>query len=136
MTPAGSKARRATTPRFPATMQKNERLLPTMPNTDEQTPSPKRANAFDIRTGMAVFGADGQKLGTVMDIAGFGSTKIQSVDEHGTSELVTQAKTVGGYFNLDRREVEGIRAAPPLCVPFHGIQDVVPGRGVLLNDTI
>lgn len=98
--------------------------------------SQPKTECFDIESDMAVYTADGEKIGTVMQIAGFGSTKIRRAGDHGTAELVIQAKTGSGYFNIDRTEVQGIRAAAPLCVPFRGIQDVVPERGVILNDTI
>lgn len=48
---------------------------------------------------------------------------------------MTQAKTSSGYFKVDRQRAQGMRGKA-LCVPFHGIQDVVPGHGAILNDTI
>ncbi|HLJ69215.1 MAG TPA: hypothetical protein VKX16_17815 [Chloroflexota bacterium] len=101
-----------------------------------QTSAPQGTETFDIETGMAVYDPDGKKIGTVMEIAGFGATRIPRAGDRTIAELVIQAKTGSGYFNLDRREVLGTRESTPLCVPFHGIRDVVPGHGVILNDTI
>src|SRR5579864_2739629 len=98
--------------------------------------TPQSTDAFDIQSGMAVYTVDGEKIGTVTEIAGFGSTKIREDGERGTAGLVTQAKTGSGYFKVDRTEVQGLRAVAPLCVPFHGIRDVVPDHGVMLNDTV
>lgn len=99
-----------------------------------QTSAPQES--FDIQTGMAVYAADGQKIGSVMDIVGFGTTKISRAGEHGSGESVIQAKTGSGYFNVDRTEIHSTRSSIPLCVPFRGIQDVVAGHGVTLNSTI
>jgi hypothetical protein len=92
-------------------------------------------DTFDIRTGMAVYGSDGQKIGSVADIAGFGAARIPGVSALGVAELVIQAKTGSGYFNVDRKDAPSA-ATGPLCIPFHGIKDVVPDHGVVLNDTI
>jgi hypothetical protein len=100
------------------------------------TSTPQDTDVFDIESGMVVFASDGEKIGTVMNIAGFGSTKIRRAGAAETVELVTEAKSGGGYFNVDRRGVQGVPDVAPLCVPFHGIQEVVAGRGVILNDTI
>lgn len=98
--------------------------------------APENTDNFDIQAGMAVYTADGLKFGSVMNIAGFGSTRIPKAGEHDTAEFVIQAKTSSGYFNVDRRDVQDITPTPPLCMPFYGIQEVVPGHGVILNDSI
>jgi hypothetical protein len=94
-----------------------------------------KPETFDIETGMAVYGANGEKIGRVAEIAGFGSTRIAGRPDDGATELVIQAKTGSGYFNVDRREVSGADVGS-LCVPFRGIAEVVPDHGVTLNDTI
>jgi hypothetical protein len=90
---------------------------------------------FDIETGMDVHAADGQKIGRVAEIAGFGATRIPRIPDQGTGELVIQAKTGSGYFNVDGWNVQG-REAARLVVPFRGIHDIAPGRGVTLTATI
>jgi hypothetical protein len=85
--------------------------------------------SFDIEVGMAVLGASGQTIGSVTEIAGFGSTRVDHAsDLHATK--VTQAQTGTGYIKVARSGSED------LYVPFRGIRDVVPDHGVTLNDTI
>jgi len=101
-----------------------------------QTYTPQTTDTFDLQTGMDVYTADGQKMGSVMDIAGFGSTTVRKSDKHDAGELVIQAKTGTGYFNVGPGDGQGLQAAAPLRVPFYGIEDVVLGHGVTLNGTI
>lgn len=96
----------------------------------------EKNDTFDLQTGMAVYTADGQKFGTVSTIAGFGSTRLPRPTEHDSAEFVIQAKTSSGYFNVDREGVPNMPGAVPLCVPFHGIEEVRPDYGVILNTTI
>jgi len=98
--------------------------------------APENTDGFDIQTGMAVYTTSGEKIGTVLNIAGFGTTKIAGAGEQGTAEPVIQAKTGSGYFHVDRREAQGLRTAAPLFVPFHGIKAGVIGHGGVGKDTI
>ena len=84
---------------------------------------------FDIDTGMAVFGANEQLIGIVAEIAGFGSTRI-SPASGSTGLPVTEAQSGTGYLRVKRGDGED------LYVPFHGIQEVVPGHGVTLTPTM
>lgn len=81
---------------------------------------------FDIETGMAVFGANGQIIGAVTEIAGFGSTRI-SPPAGSTVAQVTQAQSGTGYLKVERPGRKDV------YVPFHGIDEVIPGRGVSLT---
>src|SRR5947209_20496438 len=96
----------------------------------------QNTDTFDIQSGMDVYTTNGEKVGSVMDIAGFGTTMIRRAGAPETAELVIEAKSGGGYFNVDRRAVQGVRDVAPLCVPFRGVQEVVAGRGVILDDTL
>jgi len=84
---------------------------------------------FDIETGMAVYGAHGQLIGTVTEIAGFGSTRIDHASDS-TGAQVTQAQSGTGYLRVERPGRED------LYVPFHGIKEVIPGHGVNLSATM
>lgn len=103
---------------------------------DNERSAPENTDAFDIQTGMAVYDSNHQKIGSIIEIAGFGGVKVPKPGEEASGKLVVQAKTASGSFYVDRTAVEGVRAATPLCVPFHGIGEVTPGHGVTLNDTI
>ena len=85
--------------------------------------------AFDIETGMAVYGGNGQIIGTVTEIAGFGSTRIAPATGSADAR-VTQAQSGTGYLKVERPDREN------LYVPFHGIDEVIPGRGVTLLATM
>ena len=84
---------------------------------------------FDIETGMAVYGANGQIIGTVAEIAGFGSTRIDPAPGS-VGAQVTQAQSGTGYLKIERPGREDI------YVPFHGIDEVIPGHGVNLTATM
>jgi hypothetical protein len=90
---------------------------------------------FDLQTGMVAYGADGEKIGRVTEVEGFGSTQVVRASPEGIDESVTQAHSGTGYFKVNRQEVLG-SGATDLCVPFRGIQDVTAGHGVTLNGTI
>lgn len=75
---------------------------------------------------MAVYGANGQIIGTVIEVAGFGSTCIGSASGS-TGAQVTQARSGTGYLKVERPGKDD------LYVPFHGIEAVIPGRGVNLT---
>src|SRR5947209_9998830 len=82
--------------------------------------------AFDIETGMTVYGGNGQVIGIVTEIAGFGSTRI----DHATNSeapQVTEAQSGTGYLR-----VKGA-GGTTLHLPFHGIESVIPGHGVTLT---
>jgi len=84
---------------------------------------------FDIEVGMAVHGATGESIGSVTEVAGFGSTRIKhATDLHAAS--VTQAHTGTGYFKVSQA------GASDMCVPFVGIQDVDPAHGVTLTTAV
>ena len=91
---------------------------------------------FDIRSGMDVHGADGQKIGTVAEVAGFGSSEVADPSEAGSADLVTQAQTGTGYFKMDPIGDVGRREDGAVVVPFNGIANVSLERGVTLNDTV
>src|SRR5947209_3936251 len=88
---------------------------------------------FDIEIGMDVYGADGQKIGTVTEVAGFGSTQVQETSHPEAAESVTQARSATGYIIVDG--VLGTNGNR-LTVPFHGIATVTAEQGVVLNDTV
>lgn len=81
---------------------------------------------FDIQTGMPVFGANGESIGTVTAIVGFGSTRIDDATD-ATAKQVTEAQTGTGHFTVEGAGNE------TLYVPFHGIKNVVHGHGVTLT---
>ena len=85
--------------------------------------------SFDIETGMPVYGGNGEIIGTVTEIAGFGSTRIDSA-LGSTGAPVTQAQSGTGYLKMERP------GRDDLYVPFHDIEEVIPGRGVTLTATI
>ena len=60
------------------------------------------------------------------EVAGFGSTRLDDGSDANVGQ-VTQAQTGTGYFKVGRP------GAGDLCVPFHGIKAVVPGRSVTLT---
>ena len=92
--------------------------------------------SFDIEVGMAVIGLEGQPIGTVIEVAGFGSTQLHDRAHRGAPKGVTQAQSGTGYLKVDRTDVVGRRDAPALCVPFHGIEGVTAERTVVLNGTV
>src|SRR5437016_1758697 len=91
-------------------------------------------DTFDIQTGMAVTRANGRKIGSVVEIAGFGATEMHANSAEGADELVTQASSGTGYIKVTREDVMG-PGTKDLYVPFHGIEDVTP-EGVILNDAV
>ena len=84
---------------------------------------------FDIRTRMAVYGANEQLIGTVAEIAGFGSTRIDPAPGS-TDAQVAEARSGTGYLKVECSD----KAA--LYVQFHGIDKTIPGRGVNLTSTM
>lgn len=90
---------------------------------------------FDVEAGMTVFAVDGEKIGAVREVAGFGSDRVSEVSKQTNSEPVTQARTGTGYFKVDRTGVLGTGAGD-LVVPFHGIKEVTSTHDVILNDTV
>jgi hypothetical protein len=89
---------------------------------------------FDLEAGMPVYGPAGAKIGIVTEVAGFGSTHLGPVPPHGVDDRVTQAQTGTGYFKVKREAVEDT-GTPDLCIPFHVVQEVTSGHGVILNAT-
>jgi sporulation protein YlmC with PRC-barrel domain len=90
---------------------------------------------FDIQTGMSVYGPNGEKIGTIASIAGFGSTRIHEVSEQQADGLATQASSGTGYVRVDQKEILGSQAED-LVVPFNRITEVKPGHGVILHDAV
>jgi hypothetical protein len=88
---------------------------------------------FDIHVGMTVYSAAGEKIGTVSQIAGFGSTRIHEVSAHQADGLATEAGSGTGYLKVDRTEVLG-PGTEELVVPFPRIREATPGHGVTLID--
>ena len=85
---------------------------------------------FDLQTGMTVFDADGQDIGIVTDITGFGSTCVPPVGSSTESEPVIQARTGTGHFGVVRR----LASVPDhLTVRFADIDRVTPGHGVTIT---
>jgi hypothetical protein len=90
---------------------------------------------FDIGVGMAVSSGDGQPTVTVMEMAGFGSTKMYDSAHRGTPGGATQAQSGTGYIKVDRTDVPAKQDESPLYVPFHGTEVVTPEQGLVLNTT-
>src|SRR5947209_11424005 len=82
---------------------------------------------------MAVYSAAGEKIGTVSQVAGFGSTRIQEVSAHQTDGLATEAGSGTGYLKVDRTEVLG-PGTEELIVPFSRIRELKADYGVTLID--
>src|SRR5579884_3576816 len=82
---------------------------------------------------MAVYTAAGEKIGTVSQVAGFGSTRIHEVSAHQADGLATEAGSGTGYLKVDRTEVLG-PGAEELIVPFPRIRELKAGYGVTLID--
>jgi hypothetical protein len=91
---------------------------------------------FNIQVGMAVHNSDGQLLGTIAEVAGFGATHIHDASRKEGAQEVTQTQSATGFIKIDRRAVVGERDVPSLTVPFHGVQTITPEHGVVLNDTV
>jgi hypothetical protein len=91
--------------------------------------------SFDIRTGMAVYDRSGQLIGSVREIAGFGSTQVDKTSDDETSIVATQARTGTGYIRVDRTTVLGPGAAD-IYVPFPGIEEVTSEAAVILNTDV
>lgn len=90
---------------------------------------------FDIQTGMSVYGPNGEKIGTIASIAGFGSTRIHGVSEQQADGLATQASSGTGYVCVDQKDILGSEAKD-LVIPFNRITEVKPGHGVILHDAV
>lgn len=109
---------------------------------DASTPAPGSDAAvyrldqdFDIRIGMEVYDPDGQRIGSVREFAGFGSTQTPRAPDQEIAVVETQAKTGTGYIKVDQEAVLG-PGATDLCVPFHGIQQITPEATLILNGAV
>src|SRR5947209_8578946 len=91
--------------------------------------------AFDLEIGMAVYDPNGQKLGTVTAVEGFGANLQGVAPSQGADDRVTQAQSGTGYFKVNREAVLG-GGVSDLTIPFRGIQGVTPEHGVTVNGTI
>jgi hypothetical protein len=85
-----------------------------------------KLDTFDLEVGMTVYGENGEVIGSVTEVSGFGSTHIDDASDANAAQ-VTQAQTGTGFFKVRRAGKED------LCVPFHSIKEVVPGHGVTLT---
>ena len=85
-----------------------------------------KLNTFDLEVGMAVYGEDGQAIGNVTEVAGFGSTRLDPASDANAAR-VTQAQTGTGFFKVGRADMGD------LCVPFNGIKEIVQGQSVTLT---
>jgi hypothetical protein len=81
---------------------------------------------FNIETGMAVYDGNGQLIGNVTKIAGFGSTRVDHATDAGAPQ-VTEAQSGTGYIRVEQA------GGKMVFVPFHGIKAVIPGHGVTLT---
>ena len=104
-------------------------------DTREKRPVYGKDESFDLEKGMSVFAADGTKVGTVIEVAGFGATDLRGVSGLGEETLVTQAQSGTGYFKVNHTGEPG-SSTTELCVPFRGIQAVTAEGGVILTATI
>ncbi len=108
-------------------------------DTPETASGPKqmqygKGDSLDIRVGMTVRASDGQVLGTVTEVAGFGGTHFQDESRAAGEQSVTQALSGTGFFKIDRMAFDGRRDAPAPTVPFHSVQRVTAEDGVVLNE--
>jgi hypothetical protein len=111
----------------------------------------------DIQQGMDVFGADGQKIGSVSEVyrdVGAGTAGTYGTPT-GTSDIVTEEVTTTptgtpggtfaetttstgatspGYFKVDQGGILGI-GAKELYIPFSAVSTVVPGENVTVSCT-
>jgi hypothetical protein len=87
-------------------------------------------HTFDIVIGMAVYGPDETKIGTVTEVSGFGSTLLRPTTGIEAGESVIQARSGTGYIKV-KRDQGGTIAT----VPFHDIASVVPGERVTIQST-
>ncbi len=88
---------------------------------------------FDIQVGMDVYNSDGEKIGTISQVAGFGATRIHEVSAHQADGLATEAGSGTGFLKVDRTSVAG-PGSGELVVPFSRIRDLKAGYGVTLID--
>jgi len=84
---------------------------------------------LDIETGMAVYGGNGQIIGTVSETADFGSSRPQPA-AHSAGGPVPPAQSGIGYVNV------ACHGRKDLRVPFHGIEQVISRRGVYLTTSM
>ncbi|HZT97721.1 MAG TPA: hypothetical protein VFB34_12875 [Chloroflexota bacterium] len=87
-------------------------------------------DTFDIELGMAVFDSEGRKIGTVSNIAGFGSGQVGGGSR--TEASVTRASGGTGHFDVDRSNLPPGKSQP-LCLSFSAIDKVVRDHGVVLT---
>lgn len=80
----------------------------------------------DVEIGMTVYGGNGQIIGTVIEVARFGS------DRPGPAVNVTETQADQAQIGIGYVKV-GRPGREDLHVPLHGIEDVVPGRAVTLT---
>lgn len=89
-------------------------------------------DSFDIRSGMPVFDAGGQKVGLVTDVVGFGSTHLHDNGASDSSKTLTQASSSTGHFGVDPTHAF-VGGTPNLRFGFSAIYEVVQGQGVTLT---
>lgn len=87
---------------------------------------------FDVRAGMDVYDTRGTKIGTVVEVAGFGNTRIEEAGAMDSDGSVTQARSGTGFIKV-KRETGGFT---PDVVPFSRIESVVSGDRVVLLDQL
>jgi sporulation protein YlmC with PRC-barrel domain len=80
--------------------------------------------AFDVEPGMQVEDRDGQHLGTVEQVSGFGASRI-GVAPSGFDGRISQAKSGTGYLTVTPG------AGEPLIVPFGNILSVQDQRVIV-----
>jgi hypothetical protein len=88
-------------------------------------------SSFDLKVGMAVFGAKGEKIGTVTDVSGFGSAPAR--ESSAAPRVETKASEGTGHFEIDRAESVGLSLGS-LTLSFSAIGTVDAVKGVTLTD--
>src|SRR4051794_33544109 len=89
-------------------------------------------DSFDIKAGMDVYGTDGQKIGEVTEVAGFGRPQAGDPADGTGNGRPSGAGSGTGYLRVKRTAAEG--AVPPadLYIRFRDVQEVTPERGVVV----
>lgn len=82
---------------------------------------------FDVEIGMPVRDAAGQEVGTVVEVVGFGSTRVSG----SSGAKVTKAGSDTGYLKVRRRGSPDTDAQN-LVIPFRSIAEISPEHLVIL----
>ncbi|HEV3310339.1 MAG TPA: hypothetical protein VG815_07460 [Chloroflexota bacterium] len=90
-----------------------------------------QTNNFDVKVGMTVYTAIGDKVGTVVNVAGFGTTRVLDGLQDSESGYTTQASGGTGHFGVKPSGGPSGESATPMY-KFSDIDKVVEDHGLIL----